>query len=568
MGYPTLHVYIGSLFDPATGSIFDEPSSWTDIVSDVREVSWQRGRQKDLDEVAVGTGSLVLRQKNSRDYDPTNTAGPYFPLASRPIKVEAVHSSTTYSLFRGWAVNWHVTWNPDWEPSLGLDYSEVQVDLVDAIALFQAYNIIVAAGDDSISARIGEVLDTVDFPAGMRDLTGGSQVQTAPSYPVRAWEHIQDCVRSDTELNVCYVDGRGYVVFGDPVTASVTFGDGGGSELNYSGTGIDYGTDLVYNSVSVSREGGTVQSVTERGVFGLRAYDRATLNTTDADALVLAQRLADEYQVPKARPEPMRIRPGNKDAVWTQVLDLDLEHRFTFVKRPPGGGDNFEQEMKIIGLETKAVPAYADWTTTYRLVGRSLEFPSSANVTDDFNRADTGPPPSASWTTMDSGLKVVSNQCAPNDNNFNDAYWSTSMTSADVDAFITIAVKPASGGWSRVLARLNPAGGGGGYGNGYSVRADVSAGTDSISVSKHVVSVETVLNTWSVELAAGDGLGIRCRGDQIEAWKRVSGVWSRVGAVTDATYDGTGSNNKVGLANYGAGVSTVARYDDFGANAN
>ena len=564
MGYPALHVYIGSLFDPATGSVFDEPSTWTDIISDVREVSWQRGRQKDLDEVAVGTGSLVLRQKNSRTYDPTNTAGPYFPLASRPIKVEAVHSSTTYSLFRGWAVNWHVTWNPDWEPQFGQDYSEVQVDLVDAIALFQAFNTVIAAGDDSVSARIGEVLDGMDFPSGMRDLSGGSQVQTAPTSPVRAWEHIQDCVRSDTELNVCYVNGAGDVVFKDPVTVSVTFGDGGGSELNYSGTGMDYGLDLVFNAVTVSREGGTPQSVAERATVGSRAYDRSTLNTSDADALILAQRIADEYQMPKARPDQMRIRPGNKDAVWTQVLGLDLEHRFNFIKRPPGGGDNFEQEMKIIGLETKAVPAYADWTTSYRLVGRSVEFPSSANIIDTFSSAG-GPPPTG-WTNWGvGGFLAVGGQAAPNTTGYNACYWTTSMTSADVDAFIDISTPTEATGETYICARINPAGGST-WGDFYTLSLS-EAGPDNLYLFRSDNSVLTLLDSATQELAAGDAIGIRCRGDQIEGWIRVSGIWTRVLSATDATYDGTGSNDKAGLLTYNP-TTTTTRYDNFGANSN
>lgn len=188
-------------------------------------------------------------------------------------------------------------------------------------------------------------------------------------------------------------------------------------------------------------------------------------------------------------------------------------------------------------------------------------FPTTP-ILDDFNRANEGPPMTG-WTAYYStGLKVVSNQCAPNDNGGNAAYWTPAMGGSDVECYVTIATMPANGGETAVLARLDPAGGGV-NGDAYQVSHFPAAGTDSITIWRIDNSAYTSLGSWSQELAAGDGIGIRCVGSTIEAWARISGVWTLIGSVTDATYSGASPTNRIALSNEGNG-SSVARYDDFG----
>ena len=42
-----------------------------------------------------------------------------------------------------------------------------------------------------------------------------------------------------------------------------------------------------------------------------------------------------------------------------------------------------------------------------------MAFPTTG-ILDDFNRGNEGPPPSANWTTLVQGHKVVSNACTSN----------------------------------------------------------------------------------------------------------------------------------------------------------
>lgn len=186
-------------------------------------------------------------------------------------------------------------------------------------------------------------------------------------------------------------------------------------------------------------------------------------------------------------------------------------------------------------------------------------------IVDNFNRANEGPPMTG-WTAwMSTGLKVVSNQCAPNDGLDNGGYFTSAMGGPDVEASVTIATLPANGGQTSVIARGNPTGAGF-NGSWYAAYHAPDAGTDTIGIEWFDSSGagSTILGSWSQDLAAGDILRIRCVGSSIQAWAFTGGRWILVGQVTDTNIAGTGSNNKVGIYNYGNG-GTGARYDNFSA---
>lgn len=193
-----------------------------------------------------------------------------------------------------------------------------------------------------------------------------------------------------------------------------------------------------------------------------------------------------------------------------------------------------------------------------------MPFPS-APILDNFNRANEGPPMTG-WTAFGSiGLKVLTNQCAPFDTADNSGYWTTAMTSSDVECYVTIATHPIAGGETAVFARHNPAGGGA-YGSYYQVSHLPVAGTDTVVIYRVDASVATTLATFNQELAAGNKLGIRCIGSTIEAWVFTSGAWKMLGWVADSTYTGAAPNDKLALYNGGNGGSG-ARYDDFGGGS-
>lgn len=188
--------------------------------------------------------------------------------------------------------------------------------------------------------------------------------------------------------------------------------------------------------------------------------------------------------------------------------------------------------------------------------GGGGSFPVNS-VIDNFNRANEGPPPSASWGGIwengSVGLVVTGNTCSNASNANGTSYWGTSF-GPDVEAFVTIT---AFGSYQGVAARL--AGTLGSSPNGYYVQAE----------SSNVVTLFRVDGGSFVQLGAsfsqtisnGDKLGISVVGTTVTAYyKAGAGAWTALGNRTDSTYSAAG---KVGLRS--SGTSVVL--DDFGGGS-
>jgi hypothetical protein len=185
-----------------------------------------------------------------------------------------------------------------------------------------------------------------------------------------------------------------------------------------------------------------------------------------------------------------------------------------------------------------------------------VAFPTTS-VLDTFDRADVGPPPSASWSadtvTGPSGLKVVGNLVAVSQANGFD-YWNVATYGPDSEVFLDVTTKPGNGNYFAVYLRFDPVGH-----NGYEAELDVAAGTDTTGIWREDNAVFTQLGaSISQEFAAGDALGLEMVGSTLQAYRRSSGVWSALGTTrTDATYAVAGRL----AAQFG---DTIARGNDFG----
>lgn len=76
--------------------------SWTDISGDVRDVSFIRGRERDLDEFRPGTLTAVLDNR-LRVYDPMHSTN-VKPM--KRVRFSAIYGGSTYRLFDGFADSW------------------------------------------------------------------------------------------------------------------------------------------------------------------------------------------------------------------------------------------------------------------------------------------------------------------------------------------------------------------------------------------------------------------------------------------------------------------------------
>jgi len=157
-------------------------------------------------------------------------------------------------------------------------------------------------------------------------------------------------------------------------------------------------------------------------------------------------------------------------------------------------------------------------------------FPSISTSIDAFNRANEGPPMTG-WTDLIAGLKVVSNECAGN--SATDNWSSLNVIIAaipDFDLFMTVVVKPATGG-ILALYTIDP------DVNGYALSFTVDAGADVWKLNRLDAAVSTQLGaSMTQELAAGEKIGFRRLGNDMEAYYYNGSTWALVGTRTDSTY--------------------------------
>ena len=117
-----------------------DPGDWIDITRWVQKLDFRHGRSKAADDFQPGSGSVVLDNRDSQ-FDPTNTAGPYYGKLKlrRKIKVdmhvETYDGATGSSLGEfditvafGWVTSWNAEWRwrqlvdttVTWTDALGL----------------------------------------------------------------------------------------------------------------------------------------------------------------------------------------------------------------------------------------------------------------------------------------------------------------------------------------------------------------------------------------------------------------------------------------------------------------
>jgi hypothetical protein len=256
----------------------------------------------------------------------------------------------------------------------------------------------------------------------------------------------------------------------------------------------------------------------------------------------------DQYGSPSARNNGGRrpIRRGN----WGYRNSYQTK---TWWSAAPAG------VFKMIHNHVRELTMHQDlwryrrsWSTLFA----GVPFPTTA-VLDDFNRANTGPPPSANWSTdiaalSDGGYKVVSNQLIESATGPTQwsQWWNATAFGNDQECYFTYG----SGGVSQVelWIRMNNVGTGGL--TGYAVHVDA---TTFYLYRWNAGSSTTLTSAITHGLAAGSKLGLRMVGSLLQLFTDNGSGWQLRDQVVDATY-ATGS--RIGLLTQ----NSARTFDDYG----
>jgi hypothetical protein len=378
----------GALFlnDPARGLLNTGTLGGTEyhvnVLDDLRRITIRRGASRadsPLIRYEAGGGSVTLLNLE-RQYDPTNMDGPYVaggvtqvePM--RPVIASATWEGVDYALIRAFTDAWELDWaGPNW--------SESTAPFTDAFQILEEDNrsavAAVGAGETS-GARINRILDSVGWPADLRDIDMGDVTLQETTLEGPALTEMQAV--ADAELGALYIRGDGVVVFrsrtsvmSDPTStvSQATFGDGGGAELPYKDGGLGFAYDMatVINRVKASRAGGSeivVEDLTSIQKYRVRSPISGTDLPLETDQAVTdwATYLLTVSRTAELRFTSMEVWPRVDPAnLWPQVLGREIGDRITVIRRPPGGGDPIIQDVIIRGIEHVITPD--NWITRW-----------------------------------------------------------------------------------------------------------------------------------------------------------------------------------------------------------
>jgi len=379
MTIPTINAFINFSTGPsfAQAFILDQGILGTNVLADsaalivdvsnvVDSINTRRGRNAQADQFQTGTLSLRIVDQNG-DFNPMNTAGPYYGLLTpmRKVQITATYGAVTYPIFSGFITSFSTT-TP--QSSVG-DVVYTTIQAVDAFRLAQNAQISTVAGTSAgqlTGARINNLLDAISWPTTMRDVDTG--LTTVQADPGTARTALQACQTIETtEFGAFYVDASGSFVFQDRnLTASsvaatpVVFND--------NGTAIDYfnavwvtNDTLVYNEANITATGLATQTASDAASIAkyfLHSYNQQNLLMQDtATALNYARAYVASRAETSVRCDEIQLDlyTANYNAGIIAALDLDYFDPMTITTNQPGG-TTLTKTLQVFGKAMEITP--------------------------------------------------------------------------------------------------------------------------------------------------------------------------------------------------------------------
>lgn len=337
-----------------------------DVTDRVRSVQVRRGRSTQLERFTAGNANLVLDNRD-RALDPLNAASPYFGsiLPGKEITVERDGSR----IYSGNIADWNFSYDLSGD-SLALPSA------VDGLAIVsQQTRTPGTATSEKTGARVSAVLTEIGWPLPQRSISTGQATLDADvvGENINALAYLSQ-VADVSEPGAIFVSKTGAMTFRDRAdlqayTSGVTFGPSG---IPFTGIGIDFGSESLANSVSVTYTAGTVVAgtavatdATSQTRYGVVDKTYATLLDTLDDAQALANWQLSLYSEPVYRVSALTVNlDGMTSTQAGQVLDLELGDAVQVAWTPNGIGSAVTQIVSIDGIEHLATPAMHEVTFT------------------------------------------------------------------------------------------------------------------------------------------------------------------------------------------------------------
>jgi hypothetical protein len=341
------------------GQLATSDAYYVDISSQIAKASIRRGRNRILSKFEAGTATVDIYDQNG-DWNPENTAGAYYPdlIPLRKIQIFADYNGTRYYLFTGFITNYVTNFN------IGTsEVSRVTLRCVDAFRLFHGALVDTIPGTPAgqlSGTRINEILDWIEYPAGLRDIDAGdSTLQADPGTSRTALQALRNV--EESELGGFFVDAEGLATFVDrtAITQSLAappydFADDG-TGIAFQATAVNLDADILLNDVTVTRLGGTAQNDFDQDsidtYFLHSQKTEGVLIQTDAEALDMASMILSTRKDVELRIDSIQLNleDGQDTARCVAGLNIELLDAVTVTKNMPGN-TTATQRLLVQGL--------------------------------------------------------------------------------------------------------------------------------------------------------------------------------------------------------------------------
>lgn len=280
---------------------------FVDITDRAINVDIVRGKSNILAFYPPGEATVELNN-HDRAFDPLFASSPFVGniVPRRELRI----SSNSEVIFQGWIEDWDLSYQPSGD-------SITVAKAYDALNIFA--NIVVdefTPPVEKAGARINRVLDLpeVNWPSTLRDIETGIpdiQSRTVPA-ETNALQYLQSL--SLTEPGSIFISKDGKFAFRDrrnPATSAnvVALGEGG---IPVSDLAVVYGSELLYNRVTVSRQGGgtaIASDIASQNSYGIRDLTVGDIQlVSDGDLVDYVVAYADQFSQPEYRFENVSVR--------------------------------------------------------------------------------------------------------------------------------------------------------------------------------------------------------------------------------------------------------------------
>ena len=345
------------------------PEPTVDLTPDVRQISIRRGRNVMRDTYEAGTCIVRVLDPNSY-FNPQNTSSPYYGYLTplRKLRVSATTGGVGYFLFSGYTTDYKYTYPQNQETGY--------VDIVcsDAFRLMQQATVDTIAGataGQDTGARIGKILDDVQWPASMRTLdTGNTTCVVDPATARTSLDALKNAEFS--EQGAFYINTAGTAIFLNRTNVIKKYGNTP-IEFNQT-TGIPYinlafafDDKLIINSAGMTRVGGT-QQVAEDATsiakyFPHQSNQENLVAQTDTDTLNIAKIYVATRAETTIRIDAMTVDLLDPNVPTATMLGLDYFSNLKITNVQPDGS-TIVKTLQAQGLAWDITPNAMKVTVT------------------------------------------------------------------------------------------------------------------------------------------------------------------------------------------------------------